>query len=118
MKVEGSVPIYPTEDAEKVALCIQNLFPESDVRTDPDKLSFTCSSLKQLCNILEDQRIRDTAAMVVRRSMVGDSTTFFLNKQAAFVGKANFTEGRSSLGDIKVDVLDGAQELISAITPP
>jgi predicted RNA binding protein with dsRBD fold (UPF0201 family) len=117
MKVEGSVPIFPTEDIEKVTLCIQNLFPGSDVHADPDRLSFSCSSLRHLCNIFDDQRIRDTAAMVIRRSMVDDSTSFFLNKQAAFVGKANFTEGRSSLGDIRVDVLEGGQEMISAITP-
>jgi predicted RNA binding protein with dsRBD fold (UPF0201 family) len=117
MKVEGSVPIFPTEEAEKVVLCIQNLFPESEVGIGLDKLSFTSTSLNGLCNIFEDQRIRDTAAMVIRRSMVEDSTTFFLNKQAAFVGKANFTDGRSSLGDIRIDVLEGAQELISAITP-
>jgi len=33
------------------------------------------------------------------------------------MGKVNFTDGTSSLGDISVRVESGAEELIRAITP-
>jgi hypothetical protein len=117
MKVQGSVPIFPTEDADKVVLCIQNLFPDSVIERHSDRVTFLSRDLKQLAIVLEDQRIRDTALMVVRRSMEDDAASFFLNKQAAFMGKANFTEGRSSLGDIRIDILEGALEFMESITP-
>jgi hypothetical protein len=112
MMIEGKVPIYPTEDPDRIVQCIMNIFPLSDIVRGEDEIVFSSPSAQQLVILLEEQRIRDTAAMVFRRAMMEDATSFFLNKQAAFVGKVNFTEGRSSLGDIRVDVLKGASELI------
>jgi hypothetical protein len=117
MRIEGSVPIFPTEDPDKVVMGVLNLFPGSECQIGADGIVFRSGSARHLCEVLEDQRIRDTALMVLRRSQVEDSTSFYLNKQAAFMGKANFTEGKSSLGDIRVEVMEGARELMEGIAP-
>jgi len=117
MILKGRLPILPTEDPDKVLKCIVNLFPESEVQTSTDEFLFQTSDPSKFFELLREQQIRDTAIMVIERRLSGDSTDFNLNKQAAFMGRINFTEGDSTLGDLHIEVLEGAQELIENIRP-
>jgi predicted RNA binding protein with dsRBD fold (UPF0201 family) len=117
MEIEGSAPVFPTEDPRKVKTAIENLFPGSEMIVHEDRIDFRTGSADEFEFLLEEQRIRDTAAMIIRRELADDATKFFLNKQAAFVGKVNFTEGSGSLGDISVNVRSGALEILAYITP-
>ena len=117
MKLKGRTPINPTEDPRKVLRSILNIFPDCDYEIQDENIVFSTDDLHHFIEKLKDQKIRDTAVMVLERGLNGDTSSFFLNKQAAFMEKINFTDGDSILGDLKITVVDGVQELIKAITP-
>ena len=117
MPLEGSVPIQPSEDTDRVIRCVLNIFPGSDTEVLGDRINFTTDDLVRFIEILGEQKIRDTAVMVLDRGLRDDSTRFHLNKQAAFMGKVNFTDGDSNLGDIDVTIIEGAMALIENIRP-
>ncbi|MBN1391000.1 MAG: hypothetical protein JXA22_10215 [Candidatus Thermoplasmatota archaeon] len=117
MLLEGICPIGSTEDPEKVRQSILNIFPQSEIETRKDGVTFNTSDHSMFIDILREQQIRDTAVMLMEGRLKEDSTRFFLNKQAAFMGRVNFTDGDSTLGDIEVKVLEGGHELIEEIRP-
>lgn len=117
MLLEGICPIRPTEDPEKVLRCVLNIFPQCITRSDEEILHFRTDDPSMFIQILGDQQIRDTAVMVIEGRLKGDSTSFYLNKQAAFMGRVNFTDGNSTLGDIEITVVEGGQELVEGIRP-
>ncbi|MGA1819685.1 MAG: RNA-binding domain-containing protein [Thermoplasmatota archaeon] len=117
MILNGSAPVFPTEDPEKVLLCILNIFPDSEVSTSENEISFSSTDASKFMELLREQQIRDTAVMIIERGTSGDSASFNLNKQAAFVGKVNFTDGSSPLGDLEIDVIEGVEELVESIRP-
>jgi predicted RNA binding protein with dsRBD fold (UPF0201 family) len=95
MILEISVPIHDTESESKVKKAVKNLFPLIEVTVSEEGLYGTSNdmtSLDRLKELLEVQKIRSTAHTILKRSLSGDSLTFYLNKQAAFMGKVNFSE--------------------------
>lgn len=112
MIVEASVPVHPTEDVLKVRSAVSQIFPDGVLGGDDDRVIVVAGSLDAFVHKVKDQRIKDSALMVLRRSLDGDSLHFFLNKQAAFMGVVNFTSGDSGLGDVEVKVTGGAEELL------
>ncbi|HML02737.1 MAG TPA: hypothetical protein VK487_05115, partial [Candidatus Bathyarchaeia archaeon] len=71
--------------------------------------------LAKFCNLLRRERIRDAARTVLLRGVEGESITFYLNKQVAYVEHISFSEptGESALGPIKVTITcDKPRELI------
>ena len=117
MKLKGRTPIKPTEDPEKVLRCILNIFPNCDHEVLDGNIEFFTNDIDRFMEILREQQIRDTAVMVLGRSLEGDSCSFFLNKQAAYMDQVNFTDGDSTLGNLEITILEGARELIESITP-
>ncbi len=117
MKIIGSSPIYPTEDQDKVLECLKNIFPDAHFEISTERVEFTCENLDHFFDLILDQKIRDTTAMVLERGLVDGETSFFLNKQASFMSKVNFTDGNSNLGDIEVRIIKGAPGLIEEIRP-
>jgi predicted RNA binding protein with dsRBD fold (UPF0201 family) len=117
MILKGRTPVNPTEDPRKVLRCILNIFPNCEHELGEENIGFSTYDLQRFIEILRDQKIRDTAAMVMERGLHGDTTSFFLNKQAAFMQKINFTDGDSILGDMEITIVDGVQELLEAIAP-
>lgn len=110
---------YPTEDREKVAQAIKNIFPSGEVIGD-NKLTLTCTSGERLRELIWDTQIRDSARSVLLRGRSENSTSFILNKQAAFVGKISFQDDRSALGGIRVticnDTIDDAINYLAEST--
>ena len=108
---------YPTEDREKVARAITNVFPDADIQGE-DPMVARSHSLETFCELLKRQRIRDAARAVLRRGSRRGSASFVLNKQVASVGKISFAEESHALGDIEVTVpIEDIQELIDSLTP-
>ncbi len=117
MTLKGKVPLHNTEDPEKIRSSILNIFPSAEIELKDEDIRFTVEDNSNFLEILDDLQIRDTVVSILDRSLDGDRTEFFLNKQAAFVGKVNFTDGNSTLGDIRVIVDGGAVDLIEKIRP-
>jgi predicted RNA binding protein with dsRBD fold (UPF0201 family) len=117
MKLKGRTPIRSTEDPEKVLSCVLNIFPNCRYESVKDEIIFDTVDLERFIELLGSQQIRDTAVMVLERKLEKDASSFFLSKTAAYMGKINFTEGGSTLGDIEITIVDGARELIEGITP-
>ena len=103
IQVETSV--RPTENPMKVRAAVLNIFPDASFTEVEGRLSAEAHSLELLKELFRTQRIRDTARWVLLKSRDESSIRFSLNKQTAFVGKANFAPP-SPMGPITVTIED------------
>jgi predicted RNA binding protein with dsRBD fold (UPF0201 family) len=127
IKITVEVDVNPTEDPDKVLVAIQkvlgNLVLKKVNGEDQARLVGSAEGLESLSafhELLRKERILDAARKVLFKGLRGDTITFFLNKQVAYVGHISFSqsEGESPLGPIRVDVLcDNPKELINWLTP-
>lgn len=95
MKIEVSTPVHPTESKEKVEKALKNVFPSVEFHLARGYFTGTSTdapSLDHFKELLEIQRIRDTANTILKRCLTRDNLVFYLNKQAAFMGRVNFSE--------------------------
>jgi predicted RNA binding protein with dsRBD fold (UPF0201 family) len=93
--IEVSTPVHHTESEGKVKQALQNIFPLMHFSLSNGYFTGKSTDIKSLdClkELLKSQKVRDTANMLLRESLSGDTMTFYLNKQAAFMGKVNFSE--------------------------
>jgi predicted RNA binding protein with dsRBD fold (UPF0201 family) len=106
--------VNPTEDESKVERALHNIFPSAHIeRTnladDVVKLEVHGNGLEFLStlrSLIKQERIRSAARSILLRGTRGTHIRFFLNKQAAFVGRVSFCqpEGESPLGPISIEV--------------
>ena len=109
--------IFPTEDTERVSKAVMNLFPDANIEIESDRLIADCDELDYLVQKIAEQKIRDSTRRYLMRQIKGPGLVFHINKQAAFMGKINFTDGKSILGDIEVSIsTDNPDELIESMT--
>ena len=106
MRLRVEAEVRETEDQAKVARAIGKIFPLLKLSREEEKLvgeSERVECLDRLHQLLRLRAILDSARKVMREGVRGDSTTFMLHKQAAFVGRVSFAEeGESPLGPIVV----------------
>ncbi|MEF8773328.1 MAG: RNA-binding domain-containing protein [Halobacteriales archaeon] len=103
--VEITVPVYDTEVEDRVVDAVTNLFPNADVERLDGELLATTHSLERFAEKLREREILDTARGAFLDSLRGDTFSFALAKQPAFVGVVNFAVGDpDELGDIHVRV--------------
>ncbi|MDI6883886.1 MAG: RNA-binding domain-containing protein [Hadesarchaea archaeon] len=103
MRLRVEAEVRPTEAQEKVEAAIRKIFPTLElVRVGNSVVgeSTDVGSLSRLHQLLRQQAILDSARSVMLAGKRGGSTQIMLNKQVAFVGKVNFTDGESPLGPI------------------
>ncbi|MCD6503615.1 MAG: hypothetical protein J7K58_05275 [Euryarchaeota archaeon] len=121
MKVRIRVPLNPTEDEEKVKNAILNIFPDASMKIEEDVIIAETTDLKNLKELLEKQRIRDTARDVFMSSIVENHIIFKINKQVATIGRVNFSVSEGPLGDIEVDIEaeegENVNEIINYLAP-
>lgn len=121
MKLRVSAEIRVTEDEDKVRRAILNIFPLLELSSDGKKLlgeSGDVASLQRFRQLLRMQAILDAARAVITRGRKGAKAEFWINKQAAFVGKLSFTDGESPLGPIIVELeAEDIERLIDYIAP-
>ncbi len=109
-------PRRATESAEKVRRAVLNLFPEARLE-EGESLTGPAGSLDRFAELLQKQRIRDSAREVLLGALRGRHLVFHLNKQAAFAGRVSFS-AHAPLGDICVTVVsDDLRGLIEELAP-
>lgn len=116
--VEIRVPVFLTEDKERVLKAIANvlhmdLMKCREVKApEEDSFILECTSesfkpLEKLRSLLRTQRTLDAARTYLEKGYSGGVVRFYLNKQAAYTGKVSFCAyefGESPLGAITVTV--------------
>jgi len=123
MIVFAKVPLYPTESPEKIKNAMLSLFPDMHISIRGSFIEGESKSVETLKNALKKQKIRDTARSVLFKckSDTGLETKFNISKQAATVGKVNFAEHESPLGDIELTIRvnegEKLDEVIDFIAP-
>jgi len=124
VKVEAE--INPTENPEKVRIAVENIFGVMKFEIQPRSRGSTLvahtsdtEGLTKLYNLLRREHIRDAARSVFFKGLEGNTITFYLNKQVAFVGHLSFSEpaGESPLGPLRVTMTcDNPREIIEWLT--
>ena len=106
-KVEIICPVNLSEDLDKVKQAISNIFPDSTIKNENFSIKAQSNELKSLEKIYDTISSSQSQKICTRNlenNLEGDSTWFFLNKQAAFVGIVAICDEaeESPLGPIKV----------------
>ncbi|MCS6770334.1 MAG: hypothetical protein NZ570_07875 [Candidatus Caldarchaeum sp.] len=122
LAAEISAPIYSTESQSKVAQAVLNIFPKASVQMFSDKVVASVDSVEgfeKLRMMIRSRRIRTAVRNVLGKGLKGGSLVFYINKQAAYVGKLSFYEPGEAvaLEPITVKVYsEDAEQLIRWLT--
>ena len=114
--------INPSEDPEKVKLAVNNIFPDMELEiseTDVSGKTNNFSALSQISKSIHEKNIKNTYQRILKNNNDGESTWFYLNKQAAFVDTVALCSeaNESSLGPIKVILRSNdIEQVIESIT--
>lgn len=129
IRVRARAPLAPTEDPQRVAAAVANLFPTARLALDSREVRAEGGDLERLSDLVREHQIPDSArgAMLAGRSTSPDRVEddgasdrrfacFALGKQAAAMGKPHFGAPRSALGEVEVVVeADTEEELLRAL---
>jgi predicted RNA binding protein with dsRBD fold (UPF0201 family) len=122
LEAEITAPVYDTEKRDRVADAITGVFPDAEPALRHGELHATVHDLEHLSELLHRQAILDTARGVFFGNQRGDTFSFRVKKQAAFVGVVNFAVGDpAELGDIHVRVTvdePSVEAYIDHVAPP
>ena len=120
--IEIFCEINPSEDPEKVKSAVNNIFPDIELDVSDSDLSGETSDiqiLSQISKSIHQKNTKYTYHLILKINNDGDSTWFYLNKQAAFVNTVALCSeaNESSLGPIKVILRSNdVEQLIDSIT--
>lgn len=127
IKVLVTCEVRPTEDIEKVKKAVENMFTYLKLTIEErDGLKYILAEgeghecLEKLHKLLRRHRILDAARSYLKKWMRGNMITFYLNKQAAYMGSPSFClpKHESPLGPITFEVTcDNIDALINWLTP-
>jgi len=127
VKLDVEVKVNMTEDSNKVRVAVQKIFGNLNIQEvkseDESILVGSAEGLEALdafYDLLRKERILDAARRMFFNGLRGKTITFFLNKQAAYVGHISFSQpvGESPLGPIRVEIqCDNPKSLIDWLTP-
>ena len=92
----------PTEDPERVAEAIANIFPDLEIERVEGGLFAHGEGFEAFKDGIRKARMLDAAHAEMVRGMQGDRTRFLLHKQAAYVGRIGFVAERSDIGSMEV----------------
>jgi len=121
-KIEMVCPVNLSEDPDKVRQAISNIFPHSDIKNENFSIKAQSNELRSLEKIYESiisTQSQKSYTRNLENNLEGNSTWFFLNKQAAFVDQVAICDEaeESPLGPIKVILnssnIDGIIDWIS-----
>ena len=114
--------INPSEDSEKVRLAVNNVFPDIELEVSGSNVVGETNDiqiLSQISKSIHEKNTKNTYQRILKKNNDGDSTWFYLNKQAAFVNTVALCSeaNESSLGPIKVILRSNdIQQIIDSIT--
>jgi len=106
-KIEMFSSVNPSEDPEKIKIAISNIFPYSTIKTENYSISAVSKELRsfeKIYEVIHNNRFQKVFSRNLEKNLENDATWFYLNKQAAFVGRIVICEEaeESPLGPIKV----------------
>ena len=106
-KIEILSSINPSEDPKKIETAILNIFPNAKIKTDNFSIisnSKDLHLLEKIYDVIHSNQLQKIYQRQLEKNLEKDSTWFYLNKQAAFVGTVALCEEaeESPLGPIKV----------------
>ena len=105
-KIEAYAAVNPSEDPEKVQQAIYNVLQDMNFKYESGSIKGISNDLQSLSKIYETIKSRKsrTYRRQMRYNLQGDTTWFYLNKQAAFVNVIALCEEaeESPLGPIKI----------------
>jgi uncharacterized protein len=106
-KIEAYGAVTPSEDPEKVKLAISNIILDADYEYKEGSIKATSRDLQSLSKIqetIQGRKVNRVYRRQMRYNTKGDTTWFYLNKQAAFVNIVAICDEaeESPLGPIKV----------------
>ncbi len=127
IEITVDAEVNPTEDPEKVRRAVTQIFGELNFQITDEENGKTLigkgnsvEALNKFHELLLRERILSAARKTLFKGTNGNRITFYLNKQAAFVGHISFSEpfGESPLGPIHVEIeCDNPEEFINRLTP-
>jgi hypothetical protein len=106
-RIDAYCSIYPSENPQRVEQAVSNVLDGMNFKTNNDSLNATSKNLESLSKIYEiihSRKSQKNYRRQLNQNLLGDSTWFYLNKQAAFSNViALCSEAEESpLGPIKV----------------
>lgn len=106
-KIEAYGAVNPSEDSEKVKHALSNVLVDTDFEYKQGSIKATSRDLRSLSKIhetIQKKRVNRVYRRLMRFNTKGDTTWFYLNKQAAFVNViASCDQAEESpMGPIKV----------------
>ena len=109
--------VYPSEDPTKVLRAVKNVVSNSSPEVADERIRVASKNPEILSTIFEQIRSRRVMGVfrkVLLRNMIANSTWFYLNKQAAFVGTVSICEDESEspLGPIKITIMSNELESV------
>jgi hypothetical protein len=116
-EITASAELYPTEDRDRVVQALLNIFP-GDISETDGALTVRSIDLSRFKEAIRQHRILDSTRAVMLSGVGEGRIVFQLNKQAAFVDKISFVEGKAPLGPITVTIIATEPEaLIDDVAP-
>ncbi|MEM0441037.1 MAG: RNA-binding domain-containing protein [Candidatus Caldarchaeum sp.] len=119
---EARAVVHPTENEEKIIQALLNIFPTASILRNQGHVVAKIDSLKgleKLRMMIRSRRIRTTVRSLLQKGRSNGRIVFYLNKQAAAMGKLSFYEKGEvmALGPIEV-IVETTQpnELINWLT--
>lgn len=126
IELEIETPVYPTESREKVEKALKTMADITYTLIEMDGqevLHGKAKGLKAVSKIyqrLRDQLIVESARKLIRRNIIDDTVTFYIHKQAAFMGKIHFClpDAESPMGPIRISIRStNIEELVDWLCP-
>ncbi len=108
LEIIVSTKVYPSEDINKVIKAVKNVIKE-DIKKDDNNIFLISRDKEVLDHIYNTFRERKVLGVLRRKlleNMRGDTTWFYLNKQAAYINILVICDDpkESPLGPIKVEI--------------
>ena len=106
-KIEILSSINSSEDPKKIETAILNIFSDAKIKTDNFSIISNSKDLyllEKIYDVIHSNQSQKIYQRQLEKNLENDSTWFYLNKQAAFIGTVALCEEaeESPLGPIKV----------------
>ena len=114
--------INPSEDPDKVKTAVNNIFPDVELEISDTEISGKTNNfsvLSQISKSIHEKNVKNTYQRILKKNNDGESTWFYLNKQAAFVNTVALCSeaNESSLGPIKIVLRsNNIEQVIDSLT--
>ena len=106
-KIEMFCIVNPSESIEKIETAISNIFPYSIIKNNNFSINAQSKELRsfeKIYQFIQNNKLQKNYLRSLEDNLQGNTTWFYLNKQAAFVEQIAICEesDESPLGPIKV----------------